>query len=136
MNYHKQRLTLKDLLSRSALLLLLVLYSAAALKINSFHRLFHSAEAAELHSPEQENDPCHQSIYHQQRDSGCEHKSHISENEKCPLCEYNPSSDSFVFNTVSNFTCRHVAEQPDFLAVQTLVDCHLVLSLRGPPALV
>jgi hypothetical protein len=76
--------------------LLLALYAAAALKVDSIHELVHAREFAELHSIEQENNPCHKSIYHQEAEKGCEHKSHITENSKCPLCEYNSSVDELL----------------------------------------
>ena len=69
-------------------LALLLLYSVSSLRIDSVHQLFHAENVTELHSAEKENDPCHKNIYHQQKESGCEHKSHITENSKCSFCEY------------------------------------------------
>jgi hypothetical protein len=118
------------------LVLLLALYSVAALRVNSFHELFHAKEIAELHSAEQENNPCHKSIYHQQSQAGCEHKSHITENTKCPLCELNVTPDQLVENlfeqTKSTIT---QAEQPNWL--DSILASHQVcLSSRGPPTVV
>lgn len=81
-----------------ALVLLLALYSAAALKVDSFHELFHAQEIATLHSPQQESNPCHRSVYHQESQKGCTHKSHLSENDKCSLCEFNFVPDQILFD--------------------------------------
>lgn len=86
---------------QASLVLLLALYGAATLKVDSFHELFHAQELATLHSPEQESNPCHKSVYHQQAQEGCEHKSHITENDKCPLCEFNFVPDQILFENQS-----------------------------------
>jgi len=83
----------KSLFSDFPLWVLLVLYSAAALRVDSFHKLFHAEELTSLHSELQESNPCHKTIYHQQQKEGCAHQSHITENIKCPLCEFNIGSD-------------------------------------------
>jgi hypothetical protein len=69
-------------------LLLLFLYLAASVQVDTLHHLVHPDDDIALHSPENERDTCHQSIYHGGLDSGCEHKSHLSEFKKCPLCQY------------------------------------------------
>ena len=79
-------------LGRGFVLFLLLVYTVSSLKLNSVHQLFHEEEIAELHSIEKENDPCHKNIYHQQKQSGCEHKSHITGSTKCPLCEHHSNS--------------------------------------------
>jgi hypothetical protein len=114
-------------------ILLLALYAGAALKVDSIHEFLHAREFAELHSVEQESNPCHKSIYHQESKKGCEHKSHITENTKCPLCEYNVTPDQLVEETtaldnilVSTF--QHVAR-----VCTEPASVPLTLSARGPP---
>lgn len=123
-------------LRQAALVLLLVLYSAAALKVDSFHELFHAQELAELHSVEHENNPCHKSVYHQESQEGCEHKSHITENTKCPLCEYNVTPDQLVqeFTTQSKPNTSQ-SKQTSWIDVE-LASVNKSLSSRGPPAIV
>jgi hypothetical protein len=75
---------------------LIILYAAASLRIDSIHQIFHADEIANLHSPEQEVNPCHKSIYHQQRENGCEHRSHVSAITKCPACECKIATDEWV----------------------------------------
>jgi hypothetical protein len=70
-------------------LVLLLVYAASSLRLDSIHQLLHAEDITELHSAEKESDPCHKNIYHQQKETGCEHKSHITENTKCSFCEHN-----------------------------------------------
>jgi hypothetical protein len=114
--------------------LLLVLYGAAAFKVDSFHAFFHAQELKELHSAEQENNPCHKSVYHQESQAGCEHKSHITENTKCPLCEYNVTPDQLVEELAnqSKAALSHFKQTIWFDAV--LASAIFSHSSRGPPA--
>jgi len=73
-------------------LLLLLLYLAGNVQVESFHRVFHSLEKA-LHSTEQEKDPCHRAIYHEIKKEGCDHKTHLTGIKKCPLCHVIPFGD-------------------------------------------
>ena len=73
-------------------LLLLLLYLAGNVQVESFHRVFHSFEKA-LHSSEQEKDPCHRAIYHETKKEGCDHKIHVTAIKNCPLCHVIPFTD-------------------------------------------
>jgi hypothetical protein len=122
-------------LRQACWVLLLALYAAAALKVDSIHELLHAREFAELHSIEQENNPCHKSIYHQEAERGCEHQSHITENTKCPLCEYSSSADELL-------TCQR-ADSDEVVTTSLLIfacdDIPLTRTLahadRGPPTI-
>lgn len=65
----------------------LVLYAVGSLQVESFHRLIHGHDEATLHSAEQEENNCHRVVYHNEAKSDCDHKSHITENRNCPLCQ-------------------------------------------------
>ena len=84
-----------------ATLVLLLVYGASSLRLDSIHQIFHAENIAELHSAKKESDPCHKNVYHQQKKSGCEHKSHITENTKCPVCEYSGSIKALVPETLN-----------------------------------
>ena len=113
-----------------------MLYAAAAVKINSFHDLFHGQERVELHSPEQETSPCHKSVYHQQSEKGCEHKSHITENTKCPLCEFNVTPDQLI----EGISALSKTERDQSNAIVWFdtepASANVILTSRGPPAIV
>jgi len=72
--------------------ILLFLYIAGNVEVDSFHQLFHAYEK-ELHSSEQEKDPCHRAIYHDSKKDGCDHKTHLTEIKKCPLCHVVPHNE-------------------------------------------
>ena len=65
---------------------LILLYLAGNVETGNFHRLLHQHQA-DLHSVENENDPCHRKIYHQEVVQDCGHSTHFSEYNKCKLCD-------------------------------------------------
>jgi hypothetical protein len=69
-----------------AVILLLFLYVLGSSNIESFHSLFHKYETTVLHTEQNEADPCHIALYHQKRDGGCHHDSHLVKEDKCSLC--------------------------------------------------
>ena len=70
------------------MLLLAVLYLLGNVELQSLHSLFHgSQDSQELHSEANELNSCHQSIYHKLSGAGCDHKTHVAEVKKCPLCQ-------------------------------------------------
>lgn len=75
--------------------LLLLLYVAGNVQVETFHQFFHSLEKA-LHSTEQEKDPCHRAVYHDSKKDGCNHKTHITAVKKCPLCHVIPLNETHI----------------------------------------
>lgn len=114
-------------------LLILLLYLVGSVQIESLHHLVHPDDHISLHSPEQEKDTCHQSIYHAGINHGCDHKSHLSEFKKCAVCDYaNHSVHLFSIYTtdlpdaLSNFIEDHYVQSE----VTTTL---LYSSSRAPP---
>jgi hypothetical protein len=64
--------------------LLILIYLVGAFQSNSIHEFVHH-ESIELHSEQNEQDECHQVIYHHGKET-CGHKIHISASDKCSLC--------------------------------------------------
>jgi len=52
----------------------------------AFHKIFHQQDSIVRHTVDEEKNSCHRSIYHQENESGCAHKSHITKLDKCKLC--------------------------------------------------
>jgi hypothetical protein len=102
----------KSLLKAYAMLLFLGLYLLGTSRIESFHGLFVQHNPPELHASEQEADPCHRNIYHQESSSKCEHRTHIVDNHKCPVCDSQCHSAQILENSLINF--------PDFFTVTSL----------------
>jgi hypothetical protein len=123
-------------LRQAGLVVLLALYALAAVKVDSFHELFHAQEVAELHSVQQENNPCHKSIYHQAAEAGCEHPLHYTENKKCPLCEYHASGDQLLTETVAAKRAAIVSNQKSFILNDVAPAAAVAHAPRGPPAVV
>ena len=80
-------LSFKSPLKAYAVVLFLFLYLLGSSRIESFHELFVQHNPPELHASEQEADPCHRNIYHQERSSDCKHSTHIVDSHKCPVCD-------------------------------------------------
>lgn len=98
---HRPFFRINNHLLRNALVLFLaVLYSAGSLQIDSIHRLMHQHGARALHTPEQEQNPCHQVVFHDQPQGTCEHPTHFSESKKCPLCQGSPTQSALIQNTL------------------------------------
>jgi hypothetical protein len=88
----KMRYRIRKCARTFSAILLLLFYVAGNVQFESFHQVFHSLEKA-LHSAEQENDPCHRSIYHDAKENGCDHKTHVTAVKNCPLCHVVPFNE-------------------------------------------
>jgi hypothetical protein len=120
-------------LRQACWVLLLALYAAAALKVDSIHELIHSTEFAELHSVEQESNPCHKSVYHQEAENGCEHKSHITENTKCALCECKVTPDQLVEEFFAQSNVERAQSKQTIWCDAEPTSATISLASRGPP---
>lgn len=78
-------------------ILLLFPYLLASSNINSFHDLVHTHPTSELHATVDESDPCHISVYHQGRWGGCDHDTHLINEDKCSLCDSELTSTHVLF---------------------------------------
>jgi len=68
---------------------LLAAYLFVFLFANISHEFAHDHESSqELHTQEAEQDDCHRSIYHAERNNGCDHREHFLPYEtSCELCD-------------------------------------------------
>ena len=83
----KSTSSLKSMLKAYSVVLLLLLYIVGSSRIESIHQLFVQHSPPVLHAVAQEADPCHRSIYHQERSSDCKHSKHFVDNHKCSMCD-------------------------------------------------
>src|SRR5688572_17696060 len=113
-------------------LLLLLLYLAGNVQVESFHKVFHSFEQA-LHSPDQEKDPCHRAIYHDSKQEACDHKTHVTAIKKCPLCHIVPLNEEHiaVSHIFESFSSPSDFEKFSFSILITELSGNL--SARAPP---
>lgn len=116
-----------------SVILLLILYFAGNVQVETFHQFFHSLEKA-LHSAEQEKDPCHRAIYHEAKNEGCDHKTHVTAVKKCPLCHVLPLNEQ---NISAGRSFESIPLLPlgnkHFLSFQ-VAEAFLALPSRAPPA--
>jgi hypothetical protein len=75
--------------------LLLILYVVGNNQLETIHQLLHAHRIVQ-HSQEQENNPCHQRIFHESNAKGCEHKAHLTDNKDCPLSHVVNHNDQLV----------------------------------------
>lgn len=112
--------------------LLLLLYIAGNVQIESIHQVFHSLETA-LHSTDQEKDPCHRAIYHEATDDGCDHSTHFTGVKNCPLCHVVPVNESLLVDSsiLGLFVPTSVFDEPaTSIFVGGITD---YLPARAPP---
>lgn len=116
---------------RTSALLLLFLYFAGNVQFESFHQAFH---AAEEHSSDEEQDPCHRAIYHDSQSEGCEHKTHVTAVRNCPLCHVVPFNEQHFFIS-SSFISLPLANgfQDEISEIGTSISL-ITPPSRGPPA--
>ncbi|MBA4056335.1 MAG: hypothetical protein C0490_16590 [Marivirga sp.] len=117
-----------------SVILLITVYFLTTSRIDSVHRFF-GHEDSTLHTPEQEQAPCHIAIYHQERSGGCEHKTHFSENDRCSLCD-SQVHNTHIFLTVE-VSISHFFSISDFRSTQDCLSKGFLTysSSRAPPAL-
>jgi hypothetical protein len=113
--------------------LLLSLYIAATIGTDLVHQVFHEHQNAALHTAQQEQDPCHRSLYHHDT-HGCDHQAHVSKIEKCKHCHILFHTDQVTFDsTPCKIEFHDVAVLPRLIS-PILSDIDWQQSLRGPPA--
>lgn len=81
------------ILTSACAIILMLMYVAGTVEVDSIHSLIHSEGIAGLHSAKNEADPCHQTIYHNLK--GCHHKSHVIQADKCPMCQISLHNNQF-----------------------------------------
>ena len=113
-------------------LLLLLLYLTGNVQLESFHKVFHSFEQA-LHSSDEEKDPCHRAIYHDSKQEGCDHKTHVTAVKKCPLCHIAPLNEKHisVSHTFESFSSSFNFKE--FSISIPIIEISGSLSARAPP---
>jgi hypothetical protein len=80
-------------------------YLVGANQLDSFHKTFHPQESYVDHSAKAEQDGCHRTLYHAEKNDGCKHNSHFVNFDKCTLCNHFFQSDHVVPNTsLSKYT--------------------------------
>lgn len=132
----KQKRTPINILQLIASFALIGLYLCAVL-FPSVHQLTEHAhgETEFCATTEQEQDPCHQAVYHQNIKKGCKHNTHLhAPKHTCKLCDVLPTEtyhfEVFTFST--EMPVISTVYSPIYTQV-ILNFSHPSISLRGPP---
>jgi hypothetical protein len=113
------------------LTVLLAVYIMGSMKLNGFHELLHNDNHI-THLQEDESDGCHRAIYHNDK-AGCEHKTHVTTNHHCHLCDFILTADQ---EPNDNFSFHRSAELNTYQAyhkVSVEISVALLLRSRAPP---
>jgi hypothetical protein len=123
------------LLRACSVLVLLFLYILGSVEIESLHSFSHEQEFSQLHSSENEADPCHISVYHEQRSQGCDHPTHVAKADKCSLCDsqlHNAHIFLSVHFDIDSFSTLDPSVKEEPRSVEGFFSC---LPGRAPPVL-
>ena len=115
------------------MVLLALLYTAGSLQIDSLHRLIHQHGERTLHTPEQEQDPCHRVVFHHQTKGACEHPTHFSESKKCPLCHGTPAQAAIPGEVFQLTRSHQVRTNSAIYLYVELEKSRTLLPARAPP---
>lgn len=120
-------------LKSGCVLLWLLLYGVGSLSTEGVHAFLHSNELA-LHTVQQEKDPCHRNIFHQDNKS-CEHKTHVDKVRKCPLCQFSFHADQWFSEEAHSDKVEFVPVVSKAKNTFQLHASALQLPSRAPPVL-
>jgi hypothetical protein len=115
--------------------LLLAVYLIGNTHTKVIHEFVHAHNAISKHTSEQEENPCHRAIYHDDADRGCSHKAHLAKPEKCSLCHVIFTIDQVIVTDSSTIFIT-----PGFAAFSRIASVAFASTLaelpsRGPPAI-
>lgn len=110
---------------------LIGVYLLGAFQSSTVHEFVHG-DTTELHSAQNEQDACHQAIYHH-ADEECGHKLHISSSDKCSMCHLVIHSEQILpQNIFASLADRSEARCSIYNSIAPDVEA-LNLSARAPP---
>lgn len=114
-------------------LFFVVLYVVGTTHIEWVHSFAHEHANGVLHSGEEEKDPCHRSIYHNDIEHGCHHDSHLIVSDKCKMCDLVSHGD-YVFLPPAFFLKEEFLTQ-HFTAYKESLERYwsVISSSRAPP---
>lgn len=113
--------------------LLSILYLGSTSYPALLHSVVHSHETAVAHSGDQERDPCHRSIYHHDRQSGCDHDSHLIVSDKCKMCDLAFHGDQTIVPHIEISSGKFDVEYFDSYKQNLAAYRAVISSSRAPP---
>jgi hypothetical protein len=114
-------------------LLLLVLYIASSSNLEILHSIVHEHDIAIAHSEEQEKDPCHRLVYHNDKQAGHHHDSHLFVPDKCKLCAVAFHGDQTILPNLASIKVKFWSKHFDFYKRSLDSYWAIISSSRAPP---
>jgi hypothetical protein len=127
--------TLKKPLKACSVILLLFLYLLGSAGIESLHNFLHEQERSALHVVENERDPCHVTIYHDEGNAGCDHASHIVKEDTCSLCDSQLHNAHIILSGVFSVGSVFATTAPLHITYVCVDGVYSNSSGRAPPVL-
>jgi hypothetical protein len=113
-------------------LALLILYITGNNQFETIHQLLH-AHRIEQHSEAQENNPCHQRIFHEAKGKGCEHKVHLTDNKDCPLSHVVTHGDQLLSQQKFSKAYKFATIKLTFVDHSIQLPALTIVPSRAPP---
>ena len=115
--------------------LLLMLYLAGASQVGFLYAFGHDHAVTISHSYEEEKDPCHRLIYHNDAEAGCGHDVHVTVSDKCYLCDFAIHTDKTLLMPSAHLPLTF--DQNSISFYKTDLDSYwaVLSSSRAPPAI-
>lgn len=113
---------------------LLLLYIAGTSQLEWVHSFAHDQGQRVSHGDEQELDPCHRQIHHNDKEQGCDHDAHLIVSDKCQMCDLACQADQTIFCAVDFATADFLAYYIAFYKGNPGSYRSLLSSSRAPPA--
>lgn len=128
----KQRQTIMKV----AVLLLLALYFGGSSHLEFLRSFVYDHHVVVVHSEEQEKDPCHRLIYHDDTEQGCGHDSHLIGSDECQMCDLVYQGDQTLLSN-NEFESENFSNKFFVLYKENIYSYRdAIRSSRAPPVLI
>jgi hypothetical protein len=131
-NRNKKRKTLIFQRLRGVLTIFLLFLYILSFETKEIHKILHHHQESLLHSPQQEEDPCHRKVFHHD-ENACKHKTHVTASEKCSLCELAVHKEHWAAKNNTFTTIHHDSVLNNTVIEFLTTDLSIHLSSRAPP---
>lgn len=127
--------TIKKPLKAFSVILVIFLYLLGSASIESLHNYLHEQEQSALHADENEGDPCHANIYHNEGNAGCDHTNHIVKEDTCSLCDSQLHNAHIFVSRVFNLHATFATTAPPHYTYVCMEGVYSYSCGRAPPVL-
>jgi hypothetical protein len=127
---------LKQGINQMLTLLLLVFFVTGSFPVELIHSFAHDHQTIVSHSDDQEKDPCHRLLFHNDAKEGCDHNSHLIVSDNCQMCDLAYHGDQTNLSNVAFAPAEFASEQFHFYKISLESYWAVISSSRAPPSLI